>query len=161
MRTSRELGYLAPIKNIKGIGYCYEDPNYRITNNPLTEADIQTLEEVVKLIEQFKGFKFFDSKLIYKGRSWLVWEHTTPLKEFIEKLKMCKNEKEVRSVMNDYSGVYWISRAEDDALRAHGYSNKRPGGWRRCYNKCGIRVIYCDDIRKNRVKVKCPGKPEK
>lgn len=68
MRESDDLGYYAPIKNERGIGYYYDDPNYQITKNPLTNHDLGFLNEIVNMLKQFKGFKYFDDvdSLIYR-----------------------------------------------------------------------------------------------
>ena len=61
IRTMRngEMGYEAPIRNERGIGYFYADPNYSITQNPLSEIDIENLKEILGILKQFKGFKYF------------------------------------------------------------------------------------------------------
>ena len=83
--------------------------------------------------------KSFDKDI---KKSWLVWEHTTPLNEFFKILINCKNEIEVQVALNGYSGVCWISREEDNCLNKMKYRSHRPGGWLKCYNECGIEVIY-------------------
>jgi len=39
--------------------YTYEDPDYSIANIPLTQQDLGTLNEVVTILRQFKGFTHF------------------------------------------------------------------------------------------------------
>jgi predicted DNA-binding transcriptional regulator YafY len=56
---SEKLGYNAPIVVLEKKYYAYEDPNYSITQIPLSEQDLDTLEEVLKILEQFKGFTHF------------------------------------------------------------------------------------------------------
>ena len=62
------LGYIAPIKNVRGLGYTYSEADFRITNNPLTERDIEWLTDAVGILRQFKGFSHFYEveSLIYK-----------------------------------------------------------------------------------------------
>jgi predicted DNA-binding transcriptional regulator YafY len=56
MQYDEELGYFAPIKYYKKEkGYCYEDPNYSISNIPLKENDLYALEFAVALLKQFEG----------------------------------------------------------------------------------------------------------
>jgi predicted DNA-binding transcriptional regulator YafY len=55
---SEKLGYNAPIIVLEKKYYAYEDPNYSITQIPLTGQDLDTLE-VLKILEQFKGFTHF------------------------------------------------------------------------------------------------------
>lgn len=61
LRTLREdegLGYLAPIKYDKRHkGYCYENPDYSLSNIPLKEEEVYSLEFAVAILRQFKGLK--------------------------------------------------------------------------------------------------------
>jgi predicted DNA-binding transcriptional regulator YafY len=68
MRESDDLAYYAPISNERGVGYYYSDPNFQITNNPLTGYDLTFLNEIVNMLKQFKGFKYFEDvdSLIYR-----------------------------------------------------------------------------------------------
>ncbi|RLD42151.1 MAG: hypothetical protein DRI86_12165 [Bacteroidetes bacterium] len=68
MRESDDLAYYAPIKNERGIGYYYSGVDFKITDNPLTNSDLEFLNEIVSMLKQFKGFKYFDDvdSLIYR-----------------------------------------------------------------------------------------------
>lgn len=59
MMRSDKLGYNAPIVVIDKKYYTYEDPDYSITNIPLTDQDLGKLTEVVEILRQFKGFSHF------------------------------------------------------------------------------------------------------
>ena len=74
-----------------------------------------------------------------KGKSKLVYEHTTPISEFFYDLTTCNNLSEIEEKLDNYSGICWITREEDDRLTKN-YRAKRPGGWRKCYNECGIQL---------------------
>ena len=54
-----KLGYNAPIVVKDRKYYTYEDPDYSITNSPLNDQDLNKLNEVVQILEQFKGFSHF------------------------------------------------------------------------------------------------------
>lgn len=56
---SDKLGYNAPIIVVDKKYYTYEDPEYSITNIPLTDQDLNRLTEVVDILKQFKGFSHF------------------------------------------------------------------------------------------------------
>lgn len=56
---SDKLGYNAPIIVVDRKYYMYEDPKYTITKVPLTPQDLDTLDEVVRILGQFKGFSHF------------------------------------------------------------------------------------------------------
>ncbi len=58
MRSER-LGYNAPILVYDKKYYRYENPNYSITNIPITESDINVLSETVEILKQFKDFSLF------------------------------------------------------------------------------------------------------
>lgn len=60
MMRSEKLGYNAPIIVLDKKYYTYEDPDYSITNIPLTDQDLGKLTEVVEILRQFKGFTHFN-----------------------------------------------------------------------------------------------------
>ena len=55
MMRSDKLGYNAPIVVTDRKYYTYEDPNYSITNIPLTDQDLNHLSEAVEFMKQFQG----------------------------------------------------------------------------------------------------------
>ena len=59
LMRSEKLGYEAPIVVIEKKYYTYSDPDYSITNLPLTDTDLDKLGEVVEILRQFKGFAHF------------------------------------------------------------------------------------------------------
>lgn len=59
MMRSDKLGYNAPIVVSDKKYYSYEDPDYSITNIPLTNQDLNKLTEVVEILKQFSGFTHF------------------------------------------------------------------------------------------------------
>ena len=59
LMRSDKLGYNAPIVVLEKKFYTYEDPEYSITNIPLTDQDLGKLTEVVEILRQFKGFSHF------------------------------------------------------------------------------------------------------
>ena len=59
MMRSDKLGYNAPIIVTDKKYYTYDDPNYSITNIPLTNQDLDTLHQVIGILDQFKGFSHF------------------------------------------------------------------------------------------------------
>jgi predicted DNA-binding transcriptional regulator YafY len=90
---SEKLGYNAPIIVTDKKYYSYEDKNYSITNNPLSQQDLGTLSEVVEVLKQFKGFNYFQEltgmvtrledklyKQQNKGQSYIDFEKNELLK---------------------------------------------------------------------------------
>lgn len=59
LMRSDKLGYNAPIVVLEKKYYTYDDPEYSITNIPLTDQDLGKLTEVVEILRQFKGFSHF------------------------------------------------------------------------------------------------------
>lgn len=59
MMRSDKLGYNAPIVVVDRKYYTYADPDYSITNIPLTEQDLGRLTEAVSFLKQFQGFSHF------------------------------------------------------------------------------------------------------
>jgi predicted DNA-binding transcriptional regulator YafY len=59
LMRSDKLGYNAPIIVLEKKYYTYDDPDYSITNIPLTNQDLGKLTEVVEILRQFKGFSHF------------------------------------------------------------------------------------------------------
>jgi predicted DNA-binding transcriptional regulator YafY/ectoine hydroxylase-related dioxygenase (phytanoyl-CoA dioxygenase family) len=56
---SEKLGYSAPIVIKEKKYYMYDEPDYTITNIPLTDQDLNRLTEVTDILRQFKGFTHF------------------------------------------------------------------------------------------------------
>lgn len=59
MRDDPDLAYYAPIANKKGIGYYYVE-DFKLTEKPLSPAEVLALKDVVELLKQFKGFRYFE-----------------------------------------------------------------------------------------------------
>lgn len=59
MRYSQALGYYAPIKVVDKKYYMYEDPEYSITQIPLSSEDMAHLSEAVDLLKQMSAFNGF------------------------------------------------------------------------------------------------------
>jgi len=59
LMRSEKLGYNAPIIVYDNKYYTYEDPEYSITNTPLSEQDLKVMSEAVEVLRQFKGFNYF------------------------------------------------------------------------------------------------------
>lgn len=56
---SEELGYCAPIIVKENKYYEYEDPDYSITNTPLTDQDMEMMANAVAVLKQLSGFTAF------------------------------------------------------------------------------------------------------
>ncbi len=56
LMRSDKLGYCAPIVVREKKYYEYEDPDFSITNMPLTEKDIAELNRALDIIKHYQGF---------------------------------------------------------------------------------------------------------
>jgi predicted DNA-binding transcriptional regulator YafY len=67
MRFDENLGFFAPIEyDIYRKGYVYTDPDYSISNIPVSEEDLQGLEIAIGILEQFKelpAIKLFEDAI--------------------------------------------------------------------------------------------------
>jgi hypothetical protein len=75
------------------------------------------------------------------GKSFLLFEHTTPVSVFLTSLSKVKTLEDVKNSMKEYSGICVITRDEDDCLNRSGFTSKRPDGWIQSYSTCGIEVM--------------------
>lgn len=115
-----------------------------------TDRYPECVSEKAKILAQQYGLDLCDKLWTDKdicgktgNKSNVVWEHTTPIKELVGTLLKCPDIQCIKNILNNYSGVVWITRQEDDCLMKKGYKNKRPGGWRRCYEECEIKILPC------------------
>ena len=60
LMRSDKLGYNAPIVVIDKKYYAYQDKDYSITRHHLSPQELDKLNEVVKVLSQFKGFHYFE-----------------------------------------------------------------------------------------------------
>ncbi len=60
MMRSDKLGYNAPIVVVEKKFYQYNDPDYSITQTPLSAQDLDRMNEAVEMLKQFRGFSHFD-----------------------------------------------------------------------------------------------------
>jgi WYL domain len=111
---SDKLGYNAPIVVKDKKFYTYEEKNYSITNTPITSQDLGTLDEVVDILRQFKGFGYFkdldemvtrlEDKVIKqknRGRSFIEFERNDLLRglNYIDPLHRYIIDKKVIEVL--------------------------------------------------------------
>lgn len=90
MMRSDKLGYNAPIVVYEKKYYTYDDPDFSITDIPITEMDMNVLAESVEMLKQFKDFSLF-----------------TELSGIIQKL-----EDKVYSEKNHQSAIIHIEKNE-------------------------------------------------
>jgi len=83
MMRSNKLGYNAPITVKDKKYYTYDDPEYSITNIPLSEEDLRRMNEAVEMLKQFKGFSHFNNlnDVVQKleNHVYVATHHTQPI----------------------------------------------------------------------------------
>lgn len=104
---SEKLGYEAPIVVVDKKYYQYEDPEYSITNMPLTENDVSTLKQITHLLKQFAGFKQFS-------------DMDEVLKKIENKVFALNNKS--RSIIdfeknNDLKGIHFLDQIYDAVIK--------------------------------------------
>ncbi|MCI4669592.1 MAG: WYL domain-containing protein [Bacteroidia bacterium] len=86
MMRSDKLGYNAPIIVLERKFYTYEDPDFSITNIPLSENDLNKLHETIEFMRQFKGFSHFKELdgMVQKLEDHIYAQkaHTNPVIDF-------------------------------------------------------------------------------
>lgn len=90
---SDKLGYNAPIIVVDKRYYAYSDHEYSISRAPLNPSDVEKMKEVVFVLKQFNGFRYFEEmsdmiarlennlyKNVPQGRSYIQLENNRQLK---------------------------------------------------------------------------------
>lgn len=76
-----------------------------------------------------------------KGKaSFLLFEHTTPIGYFCDRILESESLDEVYTKMKYYTGVCIVTRPEDDCLNEN-FKSERPGRWRNSYKICKIHPL--------------------
>lgn len=118
MRFDEGLGFFAPLEyDIYKKGYVYTDPNYSISNIPVSEEDLQGLEIAIGILEQFKelpAIKLFEDAINKIATS-------------VKQSRESKNESKILLLDRPkrYSGIEYLSEIVD-AIR----------------NKKEMRILY-------------------
>jgi len=108
-----------------------------------SEVEEHTISEAAYAICQERGIDWTKLKKnvpgLVKGKPDVLGDHTKPLMMFIYQLYQVET-KYVRMLLLMYPPICWITRDEDNLLNKNKFRHKRPGGWKKCYEKCGIIV---------------------
>ena len=101
MMRSDKLGYNAPIIIKDKKYYTYEDPEYSITNKPLSEQDLHRINEAVEMLRQFKGFSHFSrlNEVVQKLEDHVyAAAHQTPMVIDFEKNEQLKGLEHLETI---------------------------------------------------------------
>lgn len=131
---SDKLGYNAPIVVTDKKYYSYEEPGYSITQIPLSEQDLNTLEEVLKILEQFKGFSHFAEiggmLRKFEDKIHVERSHSAPAIHFE------KNE-DLRGL--EYLDTLYKAVVQQDAVRIDYQSFKAASGQSFVFHPCLLK----------------------
>lgn len=123
MMRSDKLGYNAPIVVKENKYYTYEDPDYSITNVPLTEQDTAMMADAVSVLKQLSGFSAFAGMEDIIGR---LEDHVSAVRH--EKKPVIYFEKN-----DSLTGLHYITplyeaiTAEKPIhIKYHSFKNPRP-----------------------------------
>lgn len=61
MRNDTQLGYLAPIENVKGLGYRYTDEKYSIDSIPLQKEELTAIAFAANVLKQYSHVGLFST----------------------------------------------------------------------------------------------------
>jgi len=76
-----------------------------------------------------------------KGKpSFLLFEHTTPIGYFCDRILESSSLEEVHSKLKYYTGICIVTRPENDCLDTN-FKSERPGRWRNSYKICKINPM--------------------
>lgn len=106
-----------------------------------TEAEPKIISQRALSICQSKGIDWTKLKKNVpsgiKGKPAVLGDHSEPLMELVWSIYRAE-EAQIEQILIDYPPICWITREEDDTLNRNGFKNKRPGGWKKIYDQCGI-----------------------
>lgn len=102
---SDKLGYNAPIEVYDHKFYRYADPDYSITNMPMSQNDYEVLQEAIDMLRQLEDFEQFA-------------EMTDVVRRLQDKLAISKNQRKpivhFDSVPDLAQSALWLHRAPAD-----------------------------------------------
>ena len=123
MMRSDKLGYNAPIVVKENKYYTYEDPDYSITNVPLTEQDTAMMADAVGVLKQLSGFSAFAGMEDIIGR---LEDHVSAVRH--EKKPVIYFEKN-----DSLTGLHYITPLYEAItagkpihIKYHSFKNPRP-----------------------------------
>ena len=65
-------------------------------------------------------------------------EHCNPLNEIIDNI--CNTNEQVSNILEKQLKTAWIAKKENELLDKN-YRKRRPGGWKKCYKECDIKLL--------------------
>lgn len=82
---SEELGYSAPIIVVERKYYTYKNPDYSITDLPISNPDLELLSHITELLEQFGAFNYFgDLNLLVQKLKDFVFAQKKQIRQVVD-----------------------------------------------------------------------------
>jgi hypothetical protein len=137
--------FLTELKENEGFSHSKMKKAFELSIRMWTEKPPKIISKKVldHFIEKYPNVNPFTAK--YRPRNKygidLIFEHTTPVNNFVKKLLQSKNIDDVKNAMREYSGMAIITLDEDRCLHRSGLSRQRPQGWQQAYLSCGIEIM--------------------
>jgi hypothetical protein len=137
--------FLNELKENDGFSHSKMKKSFELTIRMWTEKPPKIISKKVidHLIENHPNVNPFTANYRPRNRYGveLIFEHTTPVNNFIKKIIKSKNLEDVKNTMKEYSGMCIITSDEDKCLFSGGLSRQRPQGWEHAYTSCGIEIM--------------------
>jgi len=137
--------FLTELKENEGFSHSKMKKAFELSLRMWTEKPPKIISKKVldHFIENYPNINPFTAK--YRPRNKygidLIFEHTTPVNNFVKKLLKSESLEDVKTAMREYSGMAIITLDEDRCLFKSGLSRQRPQGWEHAYTSCGIEIM--------------------
>ena len=137
--------FLNELKENQGFSHSKMKKAFELSLRMWTEKPPKIISKKVldHFIENYPNINPFTAK--YRPRNKygidLIFEHTTPVNNFVKKLLKSESLEDVKTAMREYSGMAIITLDEDRCLFKSGLSRQRPQGWEHAYTSCGIEIM--------------------
>lgn len=95
------------------------------------------LKKAKQMNINLKELTWDNQKTVDPKREIFIAEHCNPLSTLANRLIAGEKFKDIKPDIF----TAWITKEEDQALRDHHYRSRRPGGWKKCYKLCEIKVV--------------------
>lgn len=118
------------------LDYIFRTRSYSQPIDGYSSKAKELFEQVAKI--DIKKVTFTKQSLFDKGHKIFHLEHTTPISVLIH--QMFIENADIDEVLHQCK-VVLITKEENAKLNSMGFRSKRPGGWEKCYQACGIEMV--------------------
>lgn len=137
--------FLTELKQNEGFSHSKMKKSFELTIRMWTEKPPKLISKKVldHFIENYPNINPYKANYRPRNKYGIdtIFEHTTPVNNFVKQLLESETLEEVKSAMNNYTGLSIITLEEDRCLFNSGLSRNRPQGWRQAYESCNIEIM--------------------